>query len=59
MRHHQIEEELVMSLGTIIWIAVAAYVVIAVLAFIFNASIGPVTPGLALRFCVPCSGRYG
>lgn len=48
-----------MSLGTIIWIAVAAYVVIAVLAFIFNASIGPVTPGLALRFCVPCSGRYG
>jgi hypothetical protein len=37
-----------MSLGTIIWIAVAIYFAVAVIVFIFNLNIGPVTPGLAL-----------
>lgn len=37
-----------MSLSGIIWTAVAMYFVIAIAAFIFNANIGPVTPGLAL-----------
>jgi len=37
-----------MSLGTIIWIAVAIYLGIAALVLIFNLSIGPVTFGLAL-----------
>lgn len=37
-----------MSLGTWIWIVAGVYVAIGVLAFVVNANIGPVTPGLAL-----------
>jgi hypothetical protein len=41
-----------MSIGNIILIAAAVYVAVALLAFIVNANIGPVTPGLALMRAV-------
>lgn len=37
-----------MAIREIILIGAGIYILIAILVFIFNASIGPVTPGLAL-----------